>query len=191
MTPFAEAYDYEFEPTEFATEFADEASRTRFRPGLIPGALSSATLNTPRGPATLNLPAPVATLAQFRALEQTVNATTQRVNAVQAGLARLNRELAARRREQESQATTMLLLSFLTVRRLREDFLGHTHGSDGKVVLPAGTSGSSSLGSSSLGSLLPFLILLQPNFLGQSTTSSDGSMGGLSPILLLLLLDVL
>jgi hypothetical protein len=187
MTPFAEAYDYEFEPTEFATEFADEASRTRFRPGLIPGALSSATLNTPRGPATLNLPAPVATLAQFRALEQTVNATTQRVNAVQAGLARLNREFAARRREQESQATTMLLLSFLTVRRLREDFLGHTHeGMDGKVVLPAAAGGSSSIGS-----ILPFLILLQPTFLGQSTTSSDGSMGGLSPILLLLLLDVL
>lgn len=185
MTPFAEAYDYEFEPAEFATEFADEASRTRFRPGLIPGALSSATLNTPRGPATLNLPAPVATLAQFRALEQTVNATTQRVNGVQMGLARLNRELAARRREQDRQATTMLLLSFLTVRRLREDFLGHTHGSEGKVVLPATTSGSSSLGS-----LLPLLILLQPNFLGQSTTSSDGSMGGLSPILLLLLLDV-
>jgi hypothetical protein len=118
MTPFAEAYDYEFDPGESldATEFADEASRPRFRPRPIPGALSSATLNTPRGPATLNLPAPVPTLAQFRTLEQTVNANSQRVNAVQAGLVRLNRELATRRRDQDGQSTTMLLLSFLTVR---------------------------------------------------------------------------
>jgi hypothetical protein len=58
-------------------------------------------------------------------------------------------------------------------------------------VLPATTSRGSSFGSSSIGSILPFLILCQPNFLSQSTTSRDGSMGGLSPIMLLLLLDVL
>lgn len=172
---FAEAYDYEFEPAESvdASEFSDEASRTRYRPRPIPGALSSATLNTPRGPATLNLPAPVATLAQFRTLEQTVNANTQRMNAMQAQLVRLNREIAARRRDQESQAMTMPLLLLLALR---------------KAASPAGSGGGSSIGS-----ILPFLLLSQPGFLGQSSSASsrDSGMGGFSPIMLLLLLDVL
>jgi hypothetical protein len=177
MNGFAEAFDYEFDPVEsfFSMEAADEASRARSRRP-IPGSLSSATLNTPRGPATLNLPAPVPTLTQFRSLEL-------RVNATQLALARYNRDLATRRREQESQATTMLLLTFLTVRRLRDDFLGHTHNDQGNVVLPAAAGGLSSLGS-----MLPLLLLCQPNFLGQSGGSDSGGIGGLSPILLLMLL---
>jgi len=173
--PF-ESYDYEFEPAESveAPEFADEASRRPYYPPRpIPGALSSATLHTPRGPATLTLPTAVPTLTQFRALEQTVNTTRQRVDTLQAGIARISRELAVRRRDQDGQATTFPLLSFLIMRRLLDD-------------------GGGTQQSSSLKSILPFLLLCQPNLLSQSSTSSrDSGMGGFSPILLLLLFDKL
>ena len=72
---------------EFGTfQMADEATRP-FGPAgrvFVRGGLSSATLNTPKGPATLNLPSPVPTLAQFRLLEQAVNVNNQRVT-VEAG----------------------------------------------------------------------------------------------------------
>jgi hypothetical protein len=102
-----------------------------------------------------------------------VNTTGQRVDAAQMGIARINRELANRRRDQDSQANTMPLLSFLILRRLLDKT-------------------GSATATSSLSSILPVLLLCQPNFLGQSSTSSrDTSMSGFSPILLLLLLDVL
>lgn len=187
MTAAAEAYEYEYDlETSEAFEdfeFADEAARRRYRPGrpvFIPGALSSATLHTPKGPATLNLPAPVATLAQFRALEQAVNSSTQRLNAVQAGLARVGREVANRRRDQQSQTTSMMMFSMLSQRRARDDLAGHTHeGSDAHAVLPAGGSGFSSF--------LPFLLFMQPGGFGTSAGGQDGGMGGFSPLLLAML----
>ena len=99
MTAVAEAYesDYEFAELFDEMELTEEAVRGRFRPAkkvFFPGALSSATLHTPKGPATLNLPSPVPTLTQFRSLEQTVNGTSARLNAVQTALARITREWA-------------------------------------------------------------------------------------------------
>lgn len=190
MTAVAEAYeaayeaDYETTESFDEMELTEEAVRGRFRPArkvFFPGALSSATLHTPKGPATLNLPSPVPTLTQFRALEQTVNGTTARLNAVQTALARITREVGARRREQQSQATMMMMFSLLTQRKLRDDLAGHTHeGSDAKAVLPTS--------SSSFSSFLPFIFLMQPNAFGGSAAGQDsGGMGGFSPLLLMLL----
>jgi hypothetical protein len=166
MTTVDKAYEYDAESSEFMEDFevSDEAVRRRYRPGRpisIPGALSSATLHTPRGPATLNLPAPVATLAQFRALEQAVNATTQRLNTVQAELMRVRRELAVRRRDQQGMGSSMLLFSLLSQRQLRDDLEGHTHTAvNSPPVLPAGGGG--------FASFLPFLLLSQPGIFGGS-----------------------
>jgi hypothetical protein len=166
MTTVDEAYEYDVESSEFMEDFevSDEAVRRRYRPGRpisIPGALSSATLHTPRGPATLNLPAPVATLAQFRALEQAVNASTQRLNTVQAELMRVRRELAVRRRDQQGMGSSMLLFSLLSQRQLRDDLEGHTHTAvNSPPVLPAGGGG--------FASFLPFLLLSQPGIFGGS-----------------------
>src|SRR5688572_6723581 len=188
MTAVAEAYeaDYEFSESFDEMELTEEAVRGRFRPAkkvFFPGALSSATLHTPKGPATLNLPSPVPTLTQFRSLEQTVNGTTARLNAVQTALARITREVSARRRDQSGgQSMMMMMFALLGQKKLRDDLAGHTHtGSDAKAVLPTTSS------SSSLTSILPFILLMQPNVFGGSTASGqdNNAMGGLLPILLI------
>lgn len=186
MTAVAEAYetDYEFSESFDEMELAEEAARGRFRPAkrvFFPGALTSATLHTPKGPATLNLPSPVPTLNQFRALEQTVNGTSARINAVQTALARITREVGARRRDQSSQSMMMMMFALLGQKKLRDDLAGHTHsGSDAKAVLPTSSSGSS------LTSILPFILLTQPNAFGGSATGQDNNaMGGLLPFLLI------
>jgi hypothetical protein len=188
MTAYAEAYeaDYEFSESFDEMELTEEAVRGRFRPAkkvFFPGALSSATLHTPKGPATLNLPSPVPTLTQFRSLEQTVNGTTARLNAVQTALARITREVSARRRDQSGgQSMMMMMFALLGQKKLRDDLAGHTHvGSDAKAVLPTTSS------SSSLTSILPFILLMQPNVFGGSTASGqdNNAMGGLLPILLI------
>jgi hypothetical protein len=188
MSATAEAFEYGFDAPELFDEFElnEAAIRGRFRPGKtvnFPGSVSSATLNTPKGPATLNLPAPVATLAQFRALEQTVNGNTQRLNAVQTALARITRDVSLRRNDQQSQGTTMMLFSLLSLRRVRDDLAGHTHNATtGAAVLPQGTG-------STLTSMLPLILLMQPNALGGNPGSQDGAMGGISPLLLLALFN--
>ncbi len=187
MTAVAEAYesDYEFSESFDEMELAEEAVRGRFRPAkkvFFPGALSSATLHTPKGPATLNLPSPVPTLTQFRSLEQTVNGTSARLNAVQTALARITREVAARRRDQSGgQSMMMMMFALLGQKKLRDDLVGHTHtGSDAKAVLPTTSGGSS------LTSILPFILLMQPNVFGGSTTGQDNNaMGGILPFLLI------
>lgn len=188
MTAVAEAYeaDYEFSESFDEMELTEEAVRGRFRPAkkvFFPGALSSATLHTPKGPATLNLPSPVPTLTQFRSLEQTVNGTSARLNAVQTALARITREVGARRRDQSGQTSMMMMMfTLLGQKKLRDDLAGHTHvGSDAKAVLPTTSSSGSSLTS-----ILPFILLMQPNAFGGSTTGQDNNaMGGLLPILLI------
>jgi hypothetical protein len=188
MTAFAEAYeaDYEFSESFDEMELTEEAVRGRFRPAkkvFFPGALSSATLHTPKGPATLNLPSPVPTLTQFRSLEQTVNGTSARLNAVQTALARITREVGARRRDPSGQSNMMMMMfSLLGQKKLRDDLAGHTHtGSDAKAVLPTTSSSSSSLTS-----ILPFILLMQPNAFGGSAAGQDNNaMGGLLPILLI------
>lgn len=186
MTAVAEAYeaDYEFSEAFDEMELAEEAVRGRFRPAkrvFFPGALSSATLHTPKGPATLNLPSPVPTLTQFRALEQTVNGTSARINAVQTALARITREVGARRRDQSSQSMMMMMFALLGQKKLRDDLAGHTHtGSDAKAVLPTTSS------SNSLTSILPLILLMQPNVFGGSTAGQDNNaMSGLLPFLLI------
>lgn len=180
----AEAYESDYGAESYEQmELTEEAIRGRFRPGRIvsiPGSLSSATLNTPKGPASLTLPAPVPTIPQFRALEQAVNNNTQRLNAVQTALSRIIRDGGTRRVDQQSQVSSMMMFSLLTQRRARDDLAGHTHDAAGNAVLPAGSGGFSSL--------LPLILLMQPNaFGGGSTQGQDGMMGGFSPMLLALL----
>jgi hypothetical protein len=148
-------------------------------PGLnIPGGLASATLVTPKGPAKLNLPAPVATLTQFRTLEQAVNANSQGLRAVNAEIVRLRQELMNRRRAQDGQASNGLLLTLLSQRNLRDDLEGHTHVSPdaGPAVVPPDGDG--------LASILPFLLLSQGGFgSGSPVQSGQDSMW---PLLLIL-----
>src|SRR5882757_4963089 len=130
MTPDAESYEYDVESSEFLDEtaFSDEATRRPGRPIFAPGGFASATLQTPRGPARLNLPAAVATLTQLRTLEAAVNANTRRLNTVQADLARARRELAVRRRDQQGQGgSSMLLFMLLSQSQFRKEFDSHTH----------------------------------------------------------------
>jgi len=186
MTP----EEYEFEESEFFEDFetTDEVRRG-FRPArrvFVPGGgLTSATLHTPKGPARLNLPAAVPTLVQLRALESVINAQSQRINAVQGELVRVRRELATRRREQQGQGSSSLILPLLLQKKVRDDLEGHTHLPTGPAVLPAGTSGGFS-------SFLP-LLLLSPGLFGGS--SASGSSGGgqenmMSPLLLMMILDL-
>lgn len=188
MTASAEAY--EVDDSELFEEFetADEARRG-FRPAkkvFVPGGgLVSATLQTPKGPARLNLPAALPTLAQFRALETVINAQSQRMNAVQAELVRVRRELALRRRDQQGMGSSSLLFPMLFQKKLRDDLEGHTHtGNTAAAVLPAGSGGGFS-------SLLP-LLLLSPGIFGGSSSSGSSSAGqdAMSPLLMLLLLDL-
>lgn len=179
MNASAEGYD-QVDPIESYSDldFTDEALGLRPRGVFVPGGLSSATLHTPKGPARLNLPAPVPTLAQFRALEQ-------RVNATNAELVRLRRELAIRRREPQGMGFAGVLFAMMGQRKLREDLQGHTHTVAGPAVLPTTSSSSSKFSS-----LLPFL-LLQPGIFGGSPGSGSQPIGGaeaMSPLLLMFLL---
>jgi len=196
MTPDAESYEYDVESSEFLDEaaFSDEAARRPGRPVFAPGGLASATLQTPRGPARLNLPAPVATLTQLRTLENAVNANTRRLNAMQADLVRARRELAVRRRDQQGQGTSGLLFALLFQSQFRKQFESHTHSVSG-ITTGTGTvsSGPPVTGggsTSSFSSILPFLHL-QPGIFCESPGNAsrgyqDGFMG-MSPILMFLL----
>jgi hypothetical protein len=117
----------------------------------VPGGLISATLNTPKGPAKLNLPSAVPTLAQFRSLEQAVNANNQRTSAE---LARLSRLAAAPRPQQGIGMMPLLLFGLMAKNR----FDTHVHEENNEPP-KAGEGGDS------FSSLLP-LLLLQPNLLG-------------------------
>jgi hypothetical protein len=172
MNGSTETYD-EVEAVEGFDDVESMGEATPLRPGrrvFAPGGLSTATLNTPRGPAKLSLPSPVPTLAQFRTLERAVNANTQRVNAVQTELARVRRELALRPRDLQGQSPIFL---FLLLRLLERP-----------------TAGSSS----GLASFLPILLLM-PGLFGQFTggsssgTQSSGTQDAMSPLLWLVLLD--
>jgi hypothetical protein len=144
-----------------------------------PGGLASATLHTPKGPAKLNLPSPVATLKQYRTLENALNANTQRVNLVQNELARVRRELAIRRSDPQSQN----MMSMFLLMKLSKDFKGHTHESlDDPPTIDADSSGFSSL--------LP-LLMLQPNLFGQSGASTpvSGTQDAMSPLMLMVMME--
>jgi len=155
-------------------EMTDEAARP-FGPAnrvFTPGGLSSATLHTPKGPATLNLPSPVPTLNQFRSLEQAVNTNNQRVTAELAQL----RRLIATRPAQQGIGMMPLLIGLMAKNRF------DTHSHPGNNEPPSASTG----GDSSFSMLLP-LLLLQPGLLGQITggtrTTSNGQ-DAISPLLL-------
>jgi hypothetical protein len=162
-------------------EMSDEAIRP-FGPAgrvFVPGGLNKATLNTPKGPATLNLPAPVPTLTQFRALEQAVNNNNQRVTTE---LTRLRSEIAARNQQGIGGIGMMPLLFGLMA---KNRFDTHVHEEDGNAPLPARDGGDS------FTSFLPLLLLLQPGLLGGvagSRTPGSGSQDAISPLLLMLVL---
>jgi hypothetical protein len=186
MTPAMEAYD-EVDGVEGFDDFEStaEAIPFPFRPGVkvfAPGGLSTATLQTPKGPAKLTMPSPVPTLAQFRTLEQALNANTQRVNAVNTELARVRRELALRRRDPQGQNMMPLLLTL----KLSKEFKGHTHDGAGVGAVKLSTT------SDTLSSFLP-LLMFMPNLFGgnsalsgaQSSTASDA----MSPLMLMILME--
>jgi hypothetical protein len=190
-----ESYEYDAESSESFDEaaFSDEAARRPGRPVFVRGGFASATLQTPRGPARLNLPAPVATLTQLKTIENAVNANTRRMNLVQADLVRVRRELAVRRRDQQGQGMFPLLFTLLSQSQFRKDFEAHTHSFTGVAAGTAASTGtpSASAGKNSFSSILP-LLFLQPNIFGGSqgnasmTGSQEGFMG-MSPILMLIL----
>ncbi len=177
MNGSTETYD-EVEAIEGFDDVESMGEATPLRPGtrvFAPGGLSTATLLTPRGPAKLNLPAAVPTLAQFRTLERALNANTQRVNAVQTELVRVRRELALRARDPQGQSTILMLLLF---RQLSSSQLSSSSGSG-------------------FSSFLPILLLLQPGMFGQFTggsssgTQSSSTQDAMSPLLMLAMLDLL
>lgn len=169
-------------------EFANEAARSPFRPGrrvFVRGGIVSATLNTPKGPARLNLPSPVPTLQQFRSLEQALNAVNQRLDATNAQLLQARRELAARKADQFGSGPTGMILSLVMQKKLRDDLEGHTHAS-------AGATATLPTGGSKFDSLLPILFL-QPGIFGgqQATPGAPAAGGGMESILPLLLMMTL
>jgi hypothetical protein len=162
-----------FETTEEATRPFGPAGRVFVR-----GGLSSATLHTPKGPAKLNLPSPVPTLAQFRALEQAVNANNQRITAQ---LAQLSRQVAARGQQGIGGIGIMPLLIGLMA---KDRFDKHVHPENNKPPSAADS------GDSGFSGFLP-LLLLQPGLLGGlggSRTSASGSQDAISPLLMMLVL---
>jgi hypothetical protein len=165
-------------------EFADEL-RLPFMPGrkvFVPGGLASATLHTPKGPAKLNLPAPVPTLAQFRSLEQALNSVTQRLNATNTQLLQVRRELATKKADQSGFGSMGMLFPFIMQRKLRSDLDDHTHASNGAKPTFSTESGG-------FDSLLPIL-LLQPNLFGGATggTPAAGSSDSISPLIQMMLI---
>lgn len=177
MTAPVEGY-YEIDPVEGFDNYGTAAEATRplgmgGRVFVRGGGLSSATLNTPRGPAQLNLPSAVSTLAQFRALEQVVNANNQRLTAQ---LAQLSRQVAARSQQGIGGIGMLPVLIGLMA---KDRFDKHVHEEDGDPPLAAADGGDSFSG------FLP-LLLLQPGLLGGlggSGTSAPGSQDAISPLL--------
>ena len=163
-----EGYD-NFESTDEATRPFGPAGRVFVR-----GGLSSATLHTPKGPATLNLPSPVPTLVQFRALEQAVNANNQRISA---DLARLSRQVAAGRGQQGIMGMGMMPLLIGLMAKNRFDT--HVHPDNDEPPSPAGDGGDS------FSAFLP-LLLLQPGLLGGlgGSRTASGTQDAMSPLLM-------
>lgn len=194
-----ESYEYDVESSEFLDEaaFSDEAARRPGRPVFTRGGFASATLQTPRGPARLNLPAPVATLTQLRTLENAVNANTRRLNTMQADLVRVRRELAVRRRDQQGQGPSMLLFMLLSQSQFKKEFDSHTHGVAGITTGTGSVTTSApaaSAGKSSFSSILPLLILMPGIFGGNQASASTGGQDGfmgMPPILMFFLFQEL
>lgn len=141
--------------------------------------LSSATLHTPKGPAKLNLPSAVPTLAQFRALETALNASNTRVSTVQAELVKLRRELAVRRADPMGG-----MMSLLIPLMLKKRFENHVHdvGTQTSEKPTVEDSGSD------FSSFLPILFL-QPGLFGQAAgTPAAGSQDSMSQFLLMMVL---
>lgn len=188
MSAYSESY--EVDDSEFFEDFetTDEGLLGVVRKRIsVPGlGLKVATLNTPKGAAQLNLPAAVTTQTQFRQLEAAFNA---RMNAVQAELVKVRRELVIRRREQQglgSSSMTSMLMPLLLQKKLKEDLEGHTHvGSTAAAQIPAGSGGG-------LSSILP-LLLLSPGMFGGSPATGSSSTGqdAMSPLMMMILFDAL
>jgi hypothetical protein len=129
------------------------------------------------------MPTPVATAAQLLALQQAMNANTQRLNEV---LARVRREIALRPRGQGQN-----MLPLILTLKLQQDLKGHTHtGNNTPPTFPTASGGGLSSG-------LPLILLFMPGLFGQFTggsssgTQSSGTQDAMSPLLMLVLLDLL
>jgi hypothetical protein len=168
MNGYMEGYD-EVDAVEGFDDF-ESTGEARFRPGIRPGrrvvapgpgVVRYAKLETPRGQATLTMPAPVVTLAAHQALVEAVNANTQRVNEV---LARVRREIALRPRDQGQN-----MLPLILTLKLQQDLKGHTHtGNNTPPTFPTASGGGLSSG-------LPLILLLMPGLFGQFTAGSSSS----------------
>jgi hypothetical protein len=144
--------------------------------------LSTATLHTPKGPAKLNLPSAVPTLAQFRALETALNASNARVTTVQAELVKVRRELALRRADPMGG-----MMSLMIPLMIKKKFDVHTHsGNDEPPTIPPSAGGDFS-------TFLPFLFL-QPGLFGGAAAGNPSTAGQDSTsqlIMMLVLMDAL
>ena len=141
----------------------------------VRGGLSSATLHTPKGPATLNLPSPVPTLVQFRALEQAVNANNQRISADLAGYPAGGRGAGpAGHHGDGDDAAAIGLMA-------KNRFDTHVHPDNDDPPSPAGDGGDS------FSAFLP-LLLLQPGLLGGlgGSRTASGTQDAMSPLLMAL-----
>jgi hypothetical protein len=195
MNGYSESYD--FDESSFEDFDSDELSLPSFlKPGKkvsVPGAgLISATLNTPKGPAKLSLPTSVPTHTQFRQLESALNAQTQRLNAVQAEMAKMRRELVIRRQQtgQGSSSMMSMLMPMMLNKKLKDDLAKHTHAGDtAAAVIPESSSDAFS-------SILP-LLMFAPGILGGGGSTSTSRASGneqdafSNPFVMMMLMDAL
>jgi hypothetical protein len=195
-----------------------------------PGApgVASAQLNTPRGSATLQLPQPVVSKAEFNQtvgrLQAAINQDTSRINAIQGDIKNLTQRvgaavadskrdiqkvrrevvatrkanataLARLRRDQSSQASTNMLISFMMQRQIQDQVASHTHaqahthplvgsataaaGNEPALPPSSGSAGTSAGGSNSMLMLLPLLMM------GSSSRDGGGGNDAMSMLPLL------
>lgn len=145
------------------------------------GGVASARLTTPRGSATLRLPAPVPTLDQFRRLETVVNQHATRLNSTQSDIGSLRarvasvvtdvaKSVAKARAEQKSQNTTNMMMSMLTQQSVQRDLEAHFHTGDN--LAPSGSGATPA----AIGARNNMALMLLPLMMGDGFGSDDNSM---------------
>jgi hypothetical protein len=121
---YEEAEPYEAEPYEAADEAADEAEyepeydgeaapwrRDFRRPVPLPlRGVQSVTLTTPRGPATIQLPSKVPTLAELNRVQSELVATKRRMSKLSIEMSRSRRRSRASARSDDRGARNAILI---------------------------------------------------------------------------------
>jgi hypothetical protein len=176
MTPAMEAYD-EVDGVEGFDDFESVRDhRSQPRMGVAPGGFAlqgfrTARLDTPKGVATLTMPQAMATATDVQGLYR----------SLQADLARV-RKLALR----PSDPQGLNMMSLFLLMKLKKDLEEHTHDSGPKPTFDSASTGGFS-------SFLP-LLMLQPGLFGGvsgfSSTQSSTTQDAMSPLMLMILMDL-